>query len=151
MLKMTYVYIFSYLMLYTCCILAFFDNEINLECRGKSYKNVTLTAYFPSYDEDYEDGLLDMKGVPLRTLQDFLDDRNQYVTLAMDKKLRIPYGSPICIPELNQHFGHRIRIQVRDTSSELTGTGYSRADICVRSETDSYDKNFNKHVTLVFE
>ncbi|GJQ71266.1 hypothetical protein Trydic_g11005 [Trypoxylus dichotomus] len=117
-------------MLCSSYTLGIFDNEINLECRGRSYKNVTLTAYFPSYDEDYEEGLLDMNGQPLRTLQDFLDDRNQYVTLAMDKKLRIPYGTPVCIPELNQHFGHRIRIQVRDTSSELTGTGFSRADIC---------------------
>lgn len=57
----------------------------------------------------------------------------------------------MCIPDLNQHFGHRIRIQVRDTSSDLTGTGYSRADICVRSESDSYDINLNKRVRLVFD
>ncbi|KAI4461557.1 lipase [Holotrichia oblita] len=125
--------------------------EINLDCRGRTYKNVTLTAYFPSYDEDFEGGLRDMKGELLKTLQDFLDDRNQYVTLAMDEKLEIPYGTTVCIPQLNQHFGHRIRIQVRDTSTDLTGTGYSRADICVRSETDSYDKNLNEVVTLVFD
>lgn len=69
----------------------------------------------------------------------------------MDKNLNIPYGTPVCIPELNQHFGHRIRIQVRDTSSDLTDTGYSRADICVRSESDSYDVNFNRNVKLVFD
>lgn len=69
----------------------------------------------------------------------------------MDKMLNIPYGTSVCIPELNQHFGHRIRIQVRDTSTDLMGTGYSRADICVRSETDSYDINLNKLVKLVFE
>lgn len=69
----------------------------------------------------------------------------------MDEKLQIPYGTNVCIPQLNQHFGHRIRIQVRDTSSDLTGTGYTRADICVRSETDSYDIILNEVVTLVFD
>lgn len=69
----------------------------------------------------------------------------------MDPDLEIPYKTSVCIPELNRHFGHRIRIQVRDSSSDLQGTGYTRADICVRSEIDSYDIHVNRQVTLIFE
>lgn len=69
----------------------------------------------------------------------------------MDENLGIPYGSPVCIPELNEHFGHRIRLQVRDSSSDLYRKGYKRADICVRSEMDSYDVTVNRKITLVFE
>lgn len=130
-----------------------FDNEINLECEGKRiYENVTLTAYYPDFDdEDHESGYHDKEGNALKTLQDFVDDRNQYVTVAMDPNLNIPYGSAICIPELNKHFGHRIRFRVCDSSSDLLGTGYGRADICVRSEVDSYDINVNRRATLFFE
>lgn len=83
--------------------------------------------------------------------KDYLDDRTEYVTLSMDAKLGIPYGSRVCVPELNKHFGHRIRLQVRDSSTDLDGMGYRRADICVRSEMDSYDGAVNREVTLVFE
>lgn len=72
------------------------------------------------------------------------------MTLAMDKILKIPYGTKVCIPELNEHFGHRILLEVRDTSFELTGNGFSRAEICVRTEIDSYDKIVNRFVTMVF-
>lgn len=80
-----------------------------------------------------------------------MDDRNQYVTISMDPDLGIPYGTSVCIPELNVHFGHRIRAQIRDSSSDLKGTGFTRAEICVRSESDSYDTTVNRYVTLVFE
>lgn len=69
----------------------------------------------------------------------------------MDDQLNIPYGTPVCIPELNEHYGHRLRFEVRDSSSNLNGEGFNRADVCVRSEIDSYDLNVNKKVTLVFE
>lgn len=80
-----------------------------------------------------------------------MDDRSEFVTVSMDQNLQIPYGTPVCIPELNLHFGHRIRFEVRDSSSDLDGTGFTRADICVRSEVDSYDRAVNKEVTLVFD
>ncbi|KAJ3658748.1 hypothetical protein Zmor_010469 [Zophobas morio] len=128
-----------------------FDNEINLECKGKNIRNVTLTAYYPDYnDDEHDSGYLDIKGKNLRTLQDYLDNRADFVTLAMDENLDIPYGTRTCIPELNLHFGHRIILEVRDSSSDLKGSGYKRADICVRSEIDSYDITVNKRVTLVF-
>lgn len=69
----------------------------------------------------------------------------------MDDALGIPYGTRVCIPQLNNHFGHNLRIQVRDSSYDLYGKGYTRADICVRSEMDSYDITVNRRVTLVFE
>lgn len=79
-----------------------------------------------------------------------MDDRVDFITLAMDKDLHLPYGTPVCIPELNKHFGRKLKIQVRDKGSDLTGKQYSRADICVRTETDSYDNAVNRIVTLVF-
>lgn len=68
----------------------------------------------------------------------------------MDEKLKIKFGTKVCIPELNKHFGHRIILEVRDYSSDLEGSGFKRADICVRSEIDSYDVTVNRQVTLVF-
>lgn len=68
----------------------------------------------------------------------------------MDDTLKLPYGTKVCIPQLNQHFGHRIILEIRDTSADLSGHGYKRADICVRSEIDSYDVTVNRKVTLVF-
>ncbi|CAG9770432.1 unnamed protein product [Ceutorhynchus assimilis] len=125
--------------------------DVELTCKGKTFRNVSLTAYYPDYtDSDNEYGYRDKKGRKLMTLQDYLDDRTEYVTLGMDEKLGIPYGTKVCIPELNEHFGHRIRLEVRDSSYDLYAQGYSRADICVRSELDSYDNSFNKEITLVF-
>ncbi|XP_022903071.1 uncharacterized protein [Onthophagus taurus] len=128
-----------------------FDNEINLKCFGVRFDNVTLTTYFPNYSsEEHDDGFTDVKGNPLCTLQDYVDDRTNYVTLSMDENLKIPYGTSVCIPELNNHLGHRIRFEVRDSSSDIFQSGYKRAEICVRSETDSYDVNYNRRVTLIF-
>lgn len=121
--------------------------EFNLDCVGKPHRNVTLSAYYP----DLEDGeLYDKNGEILNTLQDFLDFRAQFITLAMDENLKIPYATPVCIPELNKHFGHRLRIEIRDSSVDLKGMGFKRADICVRSESDSYDIAVNRRVTIVF-
>lgn len=69
----------------------------------------------------------------------------------MDAKLGIPYGTKICIPELNKHFGHRLKFEVRDSGSDLIGMGYLRADVFVRTEIDSYDSMVNRKATLVFE
>lgn len=41
-----------------------------MKCKGKTYKNVTLTAYYPDYaNEDQEFGYMDKRGKKLRTLQ----------------------------------------------------------------------------------
>ncbi|KAJ8919381.1 hypothetical protein NQ315_016474 [Exocentrus adspersus] len=132
-------------------VVAVYDDETSLECTGKTYRNVTLTAYYPDFsDEDHEKGYLDKKGSKLRNLQDYIDNRAEFVTLSMDSGLGLPYGAPVCIPELNRHFGHKIKLQVRDSSFDMFEAGYTRADICVRSEVDSLDYNVNRQVTLVF-
>lgn len=135
-----------------------------------TFKNVTLTAYYPSVDE--MDGLmeyLDTTGNPLATLQvrhfsfavekitrllfpqDYLDDNAHYVTVSMDENLKIPYGTRICIAELNVHYRRRINFQIRDTASNVKAQGYRRVDICVRSEADSYDHAVNlKAATISF-
>ncbi|XP_008558615.1 uncharacterized protein LOC103579089 [Microplitis demolitor] len=119
-----------------------------LKCVGCPYYNVSLTAYYPDYASDDSSDYLDMRGKKLKTLQDFLDGRDEYVTAAMDKNPEIPYGTRVCIPELNQHFKQYIPIQVRDYSPDLEGEGHSSVDICVRSESDSYDFAVNRMVTL---
>lgn len=83
--------------------------------------------------------------------QDFLDDNIDYVTVSMDEDLQIPYGTRICIPELNAHYRRRINFQIRDTGSNVKGQGYRRVDVCVRSEAESYDHAVNlKRATIVF-
>lgn len=69
----------------------------------------------------------------------------------MDPKLKIPYGSAVCIPELNRLFDKKIRLQVRDDGIEMEGAEYSRIDICVDTEENALDSKFNlERVTLVF-
>ncbi|KAH1028078.1 hypothetical protein HUJ05_001475 [Dendroctonus ponderosae] len=47
-----------------------FVSDLDLTCKGKTFHNVTLTAYFPDYtDSDNEFGYQDKKGRKLRTLQ----------------------------------------------------------------------------------
>ncbi|KAK5645385.1 hypothetical protein RI129_006685 [Pyrocoelia pectoralis] len=120
------------------------------ECIGKVYRNVTLAAYFPANLEDEDDSFRDIKGKRLRSLQDYLDNRSEFVTLAMDEKLGLPYGTNVCIPELNTYFKRYLKFQVRDSGTDLMGMGYKRADIFVRTEVDSYDTVVNSKATLVF-
>lgn len=69
----------------------------------------------------------------------------------MDPILKIPYGTPVCIPELNQLFDHRLKLQVRDTGVDMEDAGYNRIDICVDSEENTLDPKYNlERVTLVF-
>jgi hypothetical protein len=37
---------------------------------------------------------------------------------------------------------------MRDYDINLKGKGYSRVDVCVRTEADSYDNAVNRHVTV---
>ncbi|XP_074113702.1 uncharacterized protein LOC141536837 [Cotesia typhae] len=120
----------------------------SLKCIGCPYYNVSLTAYYPDFASDESSDYLDVRGKKLKTLQDFLDGRDEYVTAAMDINSEIPYGTKVCIPELNYHFKQYIPIQVRDYSPDLEGEGHSSIDICVRSESDSYDFAVNRMVTL---
>ena len=79
-----------------------------------------------------------------------MDNRAEFVTVAMDKSLNIPYGKSVCIPEINAHFRRYIKFEVRDTNEDITD-GYRRLDICVRSEADFYDNIVNlENATLIF-
>lgn len=73
---------------------------------------MTLTAYYPVFDSDNESDYLDVKMKKLRTLQDFLDGRTEFVTVSMDLDSGIPYGTKLCIPELNAKFLRQIPLQV---------------------------------------
>ncbi|XP_011300884.1 uncharacterized protein [Fopius arisanus] len=123
-------------------------NRTDLKCVGRPHYNVSLTAYFPDYESDNENDYLDVRGKKLRNLQDFIDGRSEYVTAAMDMIPEVPYGTHLCIPELNEHFGRQIHIQVRDYGGNLKDQGFSQVDICVRSESDSYDNAVNRLVTV---
>ncbi|KAK4876070.1 hypothetical protein RN001_012492 [Aquatica leii] len=129
-------------------IIGTIDSEV--QCVGKQYKNVSLAAYFPSPQDDDDKTYRDMKGKKLRSLQEYLNDRSDFVSLAMDERLGIAYGTKVCIPELNKYFGYYLNFEVRDNGTDLLGMGYRRADIFVRTEMDSYDSIVNKKVTLIF-
>ncbi|XP_015509172.1 uncharacterized protein [Neodiprion pinetum] len=122
--------------------------SVTSKCSGRPHYNVSLTAYYPDFNSGFESDYLDARGKKLRPLQNFLDGRCDYVTVGMDEDLNLAYGSSICVPEMNEHFGINIPFQVRDYGANLKGTGFSRMDICVRSEEDSYDKTVNGIVTI---
>lgn len=143
------------------------------DCEGRKLYNASLSAYYPEYDEELAPtGAVDALGQQLKNLQvrvcarayvsdvagirlrcisqDFLDGRASFVTVALDATLHVPYGTAVCIPELNEHFERRLRFEIRDSGSHLRGLKYRRADVCVRDEADSYDRAVNRFVTLVF-
>ncbi|XP_058063392.1 uncharacterized protein LOC131213378 [Anopheles bellator] len=116
----------------------------DLECPG----NVTdgrllITAYRPQYESDRKRDYLDARHQKLYTLQEYLDDRAPYVTVGMDPLLRVPYGTEVCVPELNRHFRRPVQLRVCDTHEDLSGGGYRRLEICVRTQEDSYDDAVN--------
>ncbi|XP_034178472.1 uncharacterized protein LOC117603423 [Osmia lignaria lignaria] len=127
-------------------------NRSDFNCSGRAYHNVTMAAYYPDFNSDNESDYLDARMKKLRTLQDFLDGRNAFVTVSMDLDSGIPYGTKVCIPELNAKFQRQIPLQVRDRShyddvkSKLPD--FSHVDICVRTEEDTYDNSVNGIVTL---
>ncbi|XP_076241089.1 uncharacterized protein LOC143183448 [Calliopsis andreniformis] len=127
-------------------------NRTDLNCSGRAHYNVTMTAYYPDYNSDSESDYLDARLKKLRSLQDFLDGRDAYVTVSMDLDSGIPYGTKLCIPELNAKFRRQIPLQARDKSHYYGVTSrspdFSHVDICVRSEEDSYDNSVNGIVTL---
>ncbi|XP_031836344.1 uncharacterized protein LOC116428636 [Nomia melanderi] len=126
-------------------------NRSDFNCSGRAYHNVTMTAYYPDFSSDDEFDHLDVKMKKLRTLQDFLDGRVEFVTVSMDLDSGIPYGTKVCIPELNEKFGRQIPFQARDRTryDDVQGKpDFSHVDICVRTEEDTYDNSVNGIVTL---
>nr|XP_022319350.1 uncharacterized protein LOC111122087 [Crassostrea virginica] len=97
-----------------------------------------------------EGGFVDMRDHPLMTLQDYLEGRVAHVSVAMDNHIGIPYGTHVCIPELNRKYHRFIDFVVVDTGSAFYGKGYSRIDICVRTRHDSFENTINGPLTLGF-
>lgn len=135
------------------CLLGFMIYEAwaeSLDCLGVHRYNARGTAYYPA-DDPVQGGFFDMRGKPLNTLQDFLEGRASTVTVAMDNRAGIRYGTKVCIPELNHKYKRVIDFRVRDTGSAFFNKGISRVDICVRSKRDAYDATINGPLTLVFQ
>ena len=97
-----------------------------------------------------EGGFNDRRGHKLNTLQDFLAGKADYVSVAMDKNEKIPYGAKLRIPELEKKYGRPIEFRVVDTGGAFTGKGTSRIDICTASHKDSLDPTVNGPLTLQF-
>lgn len=107
------------------------------------------TGYYPDASA-LEGGFTDRQGKPLRTLQDFLKGEVQYVSVAMDKDLKIPYGTTVTIPEIEASYKKPIEFRVVDTGGAFTGKGYTRIDICTADEPASRDPAINRMLTLQF-
>lgn len=107
------------------------------------------TGYYPD-SSALEGGYVDRRGKKLNTLQDFLAGRADYVSVAMDKNMKIPYGKKLRIPELEKKYGRPIEFRVVDTGGAFTGKGTSRIDICTASKKDSLDPTVNGPLTLQF-
>ncbi len=110
------------------------------------------TGYYPA-NSKMEGGFNDKVGKPLRTLQDFLDGKSSYVSIALDKNLyksgQIKYGDSFRIPELEAKHGRKIVFKAVDTGGAFTNKGFSRVDICTRSKQHSLEPTVNGKLTLI--
>lgn len=134
------------------------------------------TGYYP-HNSKMEGGYKDMMGKPLHTLQDFLDGKAPYVSVALDKDMyehvikrgrenyrktgkskykkyltlepKIKYGDTFRIPELEKKYGRKIIFKAVDTGGAFTGKNFSRIDIATRSAKHSHDATVNGSLTLV--
>jgi len=105
------------------------------------------TGYYP-HNSALEGGFKDRRGAPLKTLQDFLAGRSNYVSVAMDSNA-FPYGTKLRIPELERKYGRVIEFRVVDTGGAFKNKGTSRIDICTANKSASLDPTVNGRLTLV--
>lgn len=105
------------------------------------------TGYFPDSSE-MEGGFVDMRDRPLQTLQQYLAGQASYVSVAMDKGV-FPYGTELCIPQLEQKYNMQIPFRVVDTGGAFMGQGTSRIDICTANSAASMDSTINGALQLV--
>ena len=108
------------------------------------------SAYVPAASR-MEGGFTDRRGVALNTLQDFLEGKAKYVSVAMDKHLPLKYGATLRIKELEARLGKVIEFRVVDTGDAFDNKRYSRIDICVRNHAASFDPVINGSLTLMFD
>jgi hypothetical protein len=114
----------------------------------KSY-SAKGTGYYPDASV-LEGGFVDRRNKPLRTLQEFLHGKAEYVSVAMDKNLNIPYGTKLTVPEIEASYNTPIEFRVVDTGDDFTDKGYSRIDICTADKPSSEDPAINRMLTLQF-
>lgn len=105
------------------------------------------TGYYPD-SSPLEGGFVDRRDQPLRTLQDFLSGKANYVSVAMDSKA-FPYGTKLRIPELEAKYGKQVEFRVVDTGGAFVGKGTSRIDVCTANKKASLDPVINGPLTLV--
>jgi len=104
------------------------------------------TGYYPRNDA-MEGGYRDRRGKRLHSLQEFLDGRAAFVSVAMDPAA-FAYGTPLTIPELDEAYERHIVFKVVDTGGAFFHQGTGRIDICTASERDALEGVVNRHVTL---
>lgn len=118
-----------------------------------------LTGYFPPPEGGYktrkealmEGGPLDMRGALLYTLQDYLDGKAPYVSVAMDKGI-FNYGQLLRIPSIEKFFNRKtIPFRVVDTGGAFTGKGTSKLDVCVRGRQAQFDGYLNQSAEVIVE
>lgn len=115
------------------------------------------TGYFPE-NSAMEGGFKDRKGKDLQTLQDYLSGKSKYVSVAMDRKMKIPYGKGLNIPELDKRYAAELKklgkehidFRVVDTGGAFTGKGTSKIDIATANRRASLDPTVNGPLTLNF-
>ena len=116
------------------------------------------TGYFPE-NSAMEGGFKDRKGKSLQTLQDFLSGKSKYVSVAMDKNAKIPYGKGLHIAELDKKYAAELKklgkehidFRVVDTGGAFTNKGTSRIDIATANRKASLDPTVNGPLTLKFQ
>lgn len=115
------------------------------------------TGYFPS-NSKMEGGFNDRKGNKLATLQDFLEGKSKYVSVAMDKNQKIPYGKGVHIKEFDKKYAEQLKamgkehidFRVTDTGGAFTNKGTGRIDVATRDRKASMDPTVNGPLTLDF-
>lgn len=107
------------------------------------------TGYYPA-NNAMEGGFNDRKGHRLYTLQQYLAGKAPYVSVAMDNKNGVPYGSKLRIPELERKYDRQIEFRVVDTGGAFMGKGMSRIDICTANSSAASDATINGPLTLKF-
>lgn len=102
-----------------------------------------LTGYYPA-NTRMEGGFVDRFGNKLYTLQDYLEGKAPYVSVAADKPLSSRSNQPyISIPSLEAKYGMKIKFKICDTGSAFYGKGTGRLDICTRSHSHSVASEVN--------
>ncbi len=121
-----------------------------------------LTGYYPE-NSRMEGGFKDRYGHDLKTLQDFLEGKASYVSVAMDYKGKMNkyMKTYFCIPALDKSFskamsgkikkkyhGH-ILFKAVDTGSAFYFKKWKKMDICVKDKKASYDERVNTKASIL--